>query len=368
MPGRQTDLTPDAAARSPPDRRRSAHVRPRRRRVPGAISTAPPATSSRTSATASGATCPRSLAHGSRAVRVSPMAGSPGSAGTSTVTNTVSSWTINAAPLGQTRRQRAALRGQHRRLVGDPPGLLRRREDEHAARPPARTAPAASALRRSPRSPARADSPVHHRRARRDGRREAGHDRRHRTRTDTSPSACRSNPSRMEAGSAERAASRTGSSASAARAAWRAACWASTAVQPISTPCHAATASTTHHRQQDHRLHARLSSWSVHGAHARSGARHGTRPHVVPRSVHEVRCYDRTMSESDNGAAPNNTSGEDRQFVHFTFYKLDRGFRRTAGRRARGGAGRVRGGGRAVRRAVRDPRLLDVRPARPTPT
>jgi chlorite dismutase len=32
------------------------------------------------------------------------------------------------------------------------------------------------------------------------------------------------------------------------------------------------------------------------------------------------------MSE-DNGAAPNNSSGEDRQFVHFSFYKLDRGFR-----------------------------------------
>jgi chlorite dismutase len=33
------------------------------------------------------------------------------------------------------------------------------------------------------------------------------------------------------------------------------------------------------------------------------------------------------MSESDNGAAPNNSAGEDRQFVHFSFYKLDRAFR-----------------------------------------
>src|SRR6478752_266654 len=32
------------------------------------------------------------------------------------------------------------------------------------------------------------------------------------------------------------------------------------------------------------------------------------------------------MSEA-NGEAPNNSSGEDRQFVHFSFYKLDRGFR-----------------------------------------
>ncbi len=32
------------------------------------------------------------------------------------------------------------------------------------------------------------------------------------------------------------------------------------------------------------------------------------------------------MSE-DNGEAPNNSSGEDRQFVHFSFYKLDRSFR-----------------------------------------
>jgi len=37
-------------------------------------------------------------------------------------------------------------------------------------------------------------------------------------------------------------------------------------------------------------------------------------------------CYHRTMSEA-NGEAPNNSSGEDRQFVHFSFYKLDRGFR-----------------------------------------
>jgi chlorite dismutase len=33
------------------------------------------------------------------------------------------------------------------------------------------------------------------------------------------------------------------------------------------------------------------------------------------------------MSEM-NGAAGNNSAGEDRQFVHFSFYKLDRGFRR----------------------------------------
>jgi chlorite dismutase len=32
------------------------------------------------------------------------------------------------------------------------------------------------------------------------------------------------------------------------------------------------------------------------------------------------------MSEA-NGEAPNNSSGEDRQFVHFSFYKLDRSFR-----------------------------------------
>ena len=32
------------------------------------------------------------------------------------------------------------------------------------------------------------------------------------------------------------------------------------------------------------------------------------------------------MSE-DNGATPNNSAGEDRQFVHFGFYKLDRAFR-----------------------------------------
>ena len=30
---------------------------------------------------------------------------------------------------------------------------------------------------------------------------------------------------------------------------------------------------------------------------------------------------------SENGVAPNNSSGEDRQFVHFSFYKLDRRFR-----------------------------------------
>jgi chlorite dismutase len=35
------------------------------------------------------------------------------------------------------------------------------------------------------------------------------------------------------------------------------------------------------------------------------------------------------MSE-DNGAAPNNSAGEDRQFVHFSFYKLDRSFRMLA--------------------------------------
>jgi chlorite dismutase len=33
------------------------------------------------------------------------------------------------------------------------------------------------------------------------------------------------------------------------------------------------------------------------------------------------------MSESENGASPNNSAGEDRQFVHFSFYKLDRAFR-----------------------------------------
>src|SRR5260221_5883506 len=32
------------------------------------------------------------------------------------------------------------------------------------------------------------------------------------------------------------------------------------------------------------------------------------------------------MSEM-NGAVGNNSAGEDRQFVHFSFYKLDRGFR-----------------------------------------
>ena len=39
-------------------------------------------------------------------------------------------------------------------------------------------------------------------------------------------------------------------------------------------------------------------------------------------------CYHRYMSEQ-NGADPaaNNSAGEDRQFVHFAFYKLDRGFR-----------------------------------------
>ena len=30
---------------------------------------------------------------------------------------------------------------------------------------------------------------------------------------------------------------------------------------------------------------------------------------------------------AENGAPPNNTAGEHRQFVHFTFYKLDRSFR-----------------------------------------
>src|SRR5204862_7994466 len=33
------------------------------------------------------------------------------------------------------------------------------------------------------------------------------------------------------------------------------------------------------------------------------------------------------MSEM-NGAQGNNSAGEDRQFLHFSFYKLDRGFRR----------------------------------------
>src|SRR5437016_13699001 len=34
-----------------------------------------------------------------------------------------------------------------------------------------------------------------------------------------------------------------------------------------------------------------------------------------------------TMSDA-NGASPNNSAGEDRQFVHFSFYKLDRAWRR----------------------------------------
>ncbi len=35
----------------------------------------------------------------------------------------------------------------------------------------------------------------------------------------------------------------------------------------------------------------------------------------------------RSLPMSENGVAPNNSSGEERQFVHFSFYKLDRRFR-----------------------------------------
>ena len=52
---------------------------------------------------------------------------------------------------------------------------------------------------------------------------------------------------------------------------------------------------------------------------------------MLSRSVAVMRpahCYHRCMSDQNGDSpAPNNSAGEERLFVHFAFYKLDRGFR-----------------------------------------